>query len=216
MDHSHQFTSVHRSREALHSPLQLSSTGFLFSWVSPVVVKSFTEISRSQVGRGGARLGTEHKYFRDLTAMTCRWLCISSFQDSTRAALNRAIQGLIAHVDIGSVSTEQLLEQLKATLQSVATAWYDGVTLDSAITYNILLHQQDQALWGVSPLVPLEEREHLRTAPFGALSQFDEFATKVQLRDKVANRQRDYALCRGSASFTVNKTCAVPYSVSTG
>ena len=50
----------------------------------------------------------------------------------------------------------------------MATAWYDGATLDCAIAYNILLHQQDQALRGVSPLVPLEERERFRTAPFGA------------------------------------------------
>ena len=113
------------------------------------------------------------------------------------AALNRAIQGLIDLVDIGSVSTEQLLEQLKATLQlsqSVATAWYDGVTLDCAITYNILLHQQDQALRGVSPLVPLEEREHFRTASFGDSSLFDELATKLQLRDKVTSQQREYTL----------------------
>ena len=52
-------------------------------------------------------------------------------------------------MDIGSVSTEQLLEQFKATLQlsqSVATAWYDGATLDCAIAYNnVLLHQRDQA-----------------------------------------------------------------------
>ena len=54
----HLFTSVLRSREALHSPLELSSTGFLFSRDSPVVYKSFTEISRSQMG--GARLSTEH------------------------------------------------------------------------------------------------------------------------------------------------------------
>ena len=39
----------------------------------------------------------------------------------------------------------------------------------------------------------------LHTAPFGALSLFDELATKLQLRDKVASRQRDYALHRGSA-----------------
>ena len=74
-------------------------------------------------------------------------------------------------MDIGSVSTEQLLEQFKATLQlsqSGATAWYDGATLACAIAYNILLHQQDQALQGVSPVVPLEERERFRTAPFGA------------------------------------------------
>ena len=87
-----------------------------------------------------------------------RRLCISSFQDWTGAALNRFIQGLIEHVDIGSVSTEQLLEQLKETLQlsqSVATAWYDYCNFDCAIAYNILLHQRDQALRGVSPLVPL-------------------------------------------------------------
>ena len=128
--------------------------------------------------------------------MTRRRLCISSFQDWTVAALNWSIQGLIDHVDIERVSTEQLLEQLKATLQfsqSVATAWYDCATLDCAIAYNILLHQQDQALRGVSPVVPLEEREHLRTAPFGASSLFDELATKLKLRDKVASRQRDSA-----------------------
>ena len=44
---SHQFTSALRSRQALHSPLELSSTGFLFSQDSPVVDKRFTEISRS-------------------------------------------------------------------------------------------------------------------------------------------------------------------------
>ena len=95
-------------------------------------------------------------------------------------------------MDIGSVSTEQLLEQVKVTLQlsqSVATACYDGATLDCAIAYNILLHQQDQALRGVSPLVPLEELEHLRTAPFGTSSLFDELAIKLQLRDKMASRQ---------------------------
>ena len=104
------------------------------------------------------------------------------------AALNRSIQGLIDHVDIGSVSTEQLLEQLKATLQlsqSVATAWYDGTTLDCAIAYYILLHQRDQALRGVSPVVPLEEREHLRTASFGASSLFDELSTKLQLATRL-------------------------------
>ena len=108
---------------------------------------------------GGARLGTEQKYFRDLAAMTRRRLCISSFQDWTGAALNRSIQGLIDHVDIGSVSTEQLLENLKATLQlsqSMATAWSYGATLDCAIAYNTVLHQRDQALRGVSPLLPLE------------------------------------------------------------
>ena len=156
----------------------------------------------------------EQKYFRDLAAMTRRQLCISSFQDWMGAALNRSIRGLIGHVDIGSVSTEQLLEQFKATLplsQSVATAWYDGATLDCAIAYNILPHQQDQALRGVSPLVPLEEREHLHTAPFGASSLFDELATKLLLRDKVASWQQDYALYRGSAPFTVGKTRAAPY-----
>ena len=209
---SHQFTSVFRSREALHSPSEFSSTGFLFSRDSPVVDKSFTEISRSHVGR--ARLGTEQKYFRDLAAMTRRRLCISSFQGWTGATLNRSIQGLIDHLDIGSVSTEQLLEHLKATLQlsqSVATAWYDGATLDSAIAYNILLHQRDQVLPGVSPLVPLEDRERLRTAPFGASLLFDELATKLQLRDKVASRQRDYALYWGSAPLTVGKTRAAPH-----
>ena len=84
--------------------------------------------------------------------MTRRWLCISSFQDWTGAALKRSIQGLVEHVGIGSVSTEQL----KATLQlshSVATGWSDGATLDCAFAYNILLHQRDQALRGVSPCV---------------------------------------------------------------
>ena len=36
-------------------------------------------------------------------------------------------------------------------------------TLDYAIAYNILLHQWNQALRGGSPLVSLEEWEHLRT-----------------------------------------------------
>ena len=60
----------------------------------------------------------------------------------------------------------------------MATAWSDVATLDCTITYNILLHQWDQALRGVSPLVSLEERERLRTAPFEASSLFDELATK--------------------------------------
>ena len=131
----------------------------------------------------GARLGTEQKYFRDLAAMTRRRLCISSFQNWTGAALNRSIQGLIDHVAIGSVSTKQLLEQLKATLQlsqSVATAWSDGAILDCAIAYNILLHQRDQALRGVSPLVSPEERERLRTTPFGA-SCLRYYSTSSQL-----------------------------------
>ena len=117
-------------------------------------------------------------------------------------------------VDIGSISTEQLFEQLKATLQlsrSVASAWSDGATLHCAIAYNILLHQLDQALRGVSPLVSLEELEHLCTAPFGALSLFDELETKLQLWDKVASRQWDYALYRGSAPFTVGKIRAAPH-----
>ena len=146
--------------------------------------------------------------------MTRRRLCSSSFQDWTGAALNRFIQGLIDHVDIGSVSTEQLLEQLKATLQlsqSVATAWYDGATLDCVIAYNILLHQRDQDLRGVSPDVQFGERERLRSAPFGASPLFDELATKLQLRDKVASRQRDYSLYRGSATFSVGKTRAAPH-----
>ena len=76
----------------------------------------------------------------------------------------------------------------------MATAWYDGATLDCAIAYNILLHQQDQALRGVSPLVPLEEREHFRTAPFGASSLFDELTTKLQLQDKAQSATRLYPI----------------------
>ena len=40
---SHRFASVPRSREALYSPLELYSTGFLISWDCPVVDKGFTE-----------------------------------------------------------------------------------------------------------------------------------------------------------------------------
>ena len=67
--------------------------------------------------------------------------------------LNRSTQGLLDHVGLGNVSTEHLLEHLKATLQlpqSVATAWSDGATLGCAIAYNFLLHQRDQALRGVT------------------------------------------------------------------
>ena len=96
---SHRFVSLPHFREAMYSPLELSSTDFLFPWDSPVVDMGFTEISRSQVG--GAWLGTEQKYFCDLAAMTRKWLCISSFQDWTGAGLNRSIQGLIDHVDSG-------------------------------------------------------------------------------------------------------------------
>ena len=52
-------------------------------------------------------------------------------------------------------------------------------------------------------VVSVEEREHLRTAPFGAYSLFNELATKLQLRDKTASQQRDYSLYRVSAPFTV-------------
>ena len=136
----------------------------------------------------------------------CRQMCISSFQDWTGTALNRSIQGLIDHVGIGNVSTEHLLEQPKATLQlsqSVATTWSNGS--DCSIAYNILLHQRDQALRGVSPLVSQDEREHLHTAPFAALSLFNDLPTKLQLWDKVASRQRDNAPYRGSAPFVVGK-----------
>ena len=47
---SHRFASVPRSREVMFSPLEIPSTGFLFSQDSPVVDKDFTEISRSQMG----------------------------------------------------------------------------------------------------------------------------------------------------------------------
>ena len=144
----------------------------------------------------------EQKYLCDFATMTRRRLCIYSFQDWTGAALNRSKLGLIDHVGIESVSTENMLEQLKALLQlcqSVVTAWSDGATMDCAIAYNILLHQRDQALRGVSHHVTQEERERLRTAPFGASSLFDKLATKLQLLDKVASQQRDYALYRGSA-----------------
>ena len=47
---SHRFVSLPRFREAMYSPLELSSTDFLFPWDSPVVDMGFTEISRSQVG----------------------------------------------------------------------------------------------------------------------------------------------------------------------
>ena len=57
-------------------------------------------------------------------------------------------------------------------------------------------------------LVSLEEWELLPMAPFGASSLFDKLATKLQFRDKVASRQRVYALYRGSAPFTVGKTRA--------
>ena len=74
----------------MYSPLERSSTGFLFSRDSPVGDKSFSEISRSQVG--GIPLGSEQNYFRDLAAMTRRRLCSSSFHDWTGAALNRSVQ----------------------------------------------------------------------------------------------------------------------------
>ena len=64
------------SREALCSPLELSSTAFLFSQDSSVVAMGFNEIPRLQLG--GTGLGTEQRYFRDLATMTCdncRALC---------------------------------------------------------------------------------------------------------------------------------------------
>ena len=56
---SHQLTLVLRSREALHSSLELSSLGYLFSRDSPVVDKSFTEISLSQVAGSMTQHGAE-------------------------------------------------------------------------------------------------------------------------------------------------------------
>ena len=94
------------------------STGITRTSWSLLLSGDDSRTNRTQLRRrwgGGARLGTE-KYFHDLAAMIRRRLCIS-FQDWTGAALNRSIQGLIDHMGIGSVSTEQLLEQLKATLQ---------------------------------------------------------------------------------------------------
>ena len=78
---SHRFATVPRSREPMYSPLELPSTGFRLSQDSPVVDKGFTDISRSQVG--GARLGTEQKYFSDLAAMTRRRLCIIARLDGS-------------------------------------------------------------------------------------------------------------------------------------
>ena len=157
---------------------------------------------------GGARLGTEQRYFRDPTAMSCRRLCISSFQDWTVAALNRSLQGLIDHVSIGNVSIEHLLEQLKATLQlshSVATAWSDGATLDCAIAYNILLHQRDQALRGVSPLVSQDELECLRTGSFGASSLLYQPSYSCGTRWPVVNETMHYTGARLSCLKEVRR-----------
>ena len=113
-----------------------------------------------------ARLDKEHRYFRDLAAMSPQRLCISSFQDWTGAALNRSIQGLTDHVGIINMSTEYVLEQLKATLQLsqlVVAVWSDDATLDCANAYNVLLHQRDQTLQGVCSLG--SQGEPLATAP---------------------------------------------------
>ena len=148
--------------------------------------------------------------------MTRRRLCISSFQDWTGAALNRSKLGLIDHVGIGSVPQNNCWNSLRQHYSCLSQlSWYYSHNCMVRWHYiglrHHLQHQRNQALRGVSPLVSQEERERLRTAPFGALSLFDELATKLQLRDKVASQQRDCALYRGSAQFTVGKTRATPH-----
>ena len=98
--------------------------------------------------------------------------------------------------------------------QSMATAWSDSANLDCAITYNILLHQWDQALWGVSSLGSQEERERLRTDAFGASSLFDDLANKLQLWDKVDSRQTIPYTGAQYLSPSVNTCCST--STSTG
>ena len=110
---------------------------------------------------------TEQRYFCDLASMSRR--CMSSFQDSSWAALNRSTHDLIDHVNMENVPAKSLLDQLRAALQlsqSVATAWSDGAELDCFMAFNILLHQRDQALRGASPLLLKDEKESRRTAPF--------------------------------------------------
>ena len=83
--------------------------------------------------------------------------------------MNRSIQGLIDHVSMKNVPAESLLEQLRAALQlSQSVAWSDVAALDCSMAFNILLHQWDQALWDASPFLSQDEKESLRTAPFGS------------------------------------------------
>lgn len=174
---------------------------------------SVAPVGHFSVTAGGGthqRLSTEQRYFHDLAAMSRRRLCVSCFHDWTGAAPIRSIQGLIDHVGVGKIiTTESPLQQLRVTMQlsqSVATAWSDDVILDCAIAYNMVLHQRDQALRGVSTLLSQDERESLRTAPFGSSSLFDDLPSKLQLREKVVSRQRDKALYRGSAPFAVARS----------
>ena len=74
----------------------------------------------------------------------------------------------------------------------MATAWYDGAILDCAIAYNILLHQQDQALRGVSPHVPLEERERLRTLGLGHYLTSSQLSYSCGTRWPVGNETVPY------------------------
>ena len=87
----------------------------------------------------------------------------------------------------------------------MATAWSDGATSDCAIAYNILLHQRDQALWGVSSLGSQDERERLLTAVFGASSLFDDLRTSYSCGTRWSVGGRENALYRGSAPFAVGK-----------
>ena len=170
---SYQFASVLRSREALRSLLQLSSKGFLFSQDSPN--KGFNKIHRSQ-------LGVEHD-----SAVSARSRAISVTSQTWHVT---AVYLLLPGLDRNRPQSVHAWTNwscghrkrvhrtpIGATLQlsqSVATAWSDGTTLDCAIAYNILLHQRDQALWGVSSLGSQDERERLRTAPFWASSLFED------------------------------------------
>ena len=93
--------------------------------------------------------------------MSCRRLCIMSFQDWSGAARNRSIQGIIDHFGAGTSSAESVLHQLQSTLQlsqSIAAAWSDGAVPDCAVTYNVSLHQRDLTLHGASSLSSQDER----------------------------------------------------------
>ena len=210
---SHRFALVPRSREAMYSLLELFSTGFLFSRYSPVVDKGFTEISRSQVGEG------EHDSAgsRNISVNSQPWHadgCVSPpSKTGQELPSNGPYKDWLNTWALEVFPQNSLRQHYSCLIQwqlvgPMALHWI----APSLTTYYCI---KGIKRYEESPLVSIEDRELLRTAPFGALSLFDKLATKLQLRDKVASRQRDYALYRGSAPFNVGKTC-YSTSVSTG
>ena len=171
---SHQFALVLRSREALRSPLELSSTGFLFSRVVGLH-------RASSVAAGGGH-------------------------DSAR---NRRIS--VTSQPWHATAVYLLLPGLDRKLITWASETYPQNTCWSSWRQHYSCRSQWQLLGPMAlPWIALSPtttcsingtKLYEESLPFGASSLFDD----LTLWDKVASRQRDNALYRGSAPFAVGK-----------